>query len=266
MKRIVVISFVAIFAFIMAGCGTQIDSGYKGVKYYKFGDGTQMGKIYDEGFQWHLPWNSFYTYKVQVNEAKETLHILAVNGVSLSLDVGIWFYPVANKLDSLQIGVGPDYANSIVLPALREESRKVVGKYTPEDVYSTKRDLIGGEILAGMQTLCGKKFIVINQVLIRDVNLPDEIKAAINAKIAADQQQQQMEFTLMKETKEAERKRIEAGGIADFQRIVSQGITPSLLEWKGIEATEKLVASPNAKVIVIGNGKDNLPVLLGSGN
>jgi regulator of protease activity HflC (stomatin/prohibitin superfamily) len=250
----------------MAGCGTQIDSGYKGVKYYKFGDGTQMGKVYNEGFQWHLPWNSFYTYKVQVNEAKEKLHILAVNGVSLDIDMGVWFYPDVSKLDSLQITVGPDYANSVVLPALREESRKKVGKYTPEDTYSAKRDLIGEEILAGMRELCGKKFIIVDKILIRDVNLPEKIKAAIDAKITADQEQQQMEFTLLKEAKEAERKRIEAGGIADFQRIVSQGITPSLLEWKGIEATEKLVASPNAKIIVIGNGKDNLPVLLNGGN
>jgi regulator of protease activity HflC (stomatin/prohibitin superfamily) len=104
----------------------------------------------------------------------------------------------------------------------------------------------------------------VDNIIVRDVSLPQKISDAINAKLEADQRQQQMEFTLLQEKKEAERKRIEAQGIADFQRIVSSGLTPELLRWKGIEATEKLASSQNAKVVVIGSGKDGLPLILGN--
>jgi regulator of protease activity HflC (stomatin/prohibitin superfamily) len=151
----------------------------------------------------------------------------------------------------------------VVAPALRGEARSVVGKYQPEEIYSSKREEIASEMLAGVQELVAAKFIEVDNIIVRDVTLPPKISAAIDAKLESDQQQQQMKFVLLKETQEAERKRIEAKGIADFQRIVSAGLTPELLRWKGIEATEKLAQSNNAKVVVIGAGKEGLPLILG---
>ena len=249
----------------VAGCGTQVPSGHRGVFYYKFGDGTEMGRIYTEGFNWHFPWNNMFVYKIQLGEQREDLHVLSSDGASIGLEMTIWFRPLVDKLDSLQLTVGPNYYEIAVAPALRGVSRSVVGKYKPEEIYSSKREAIASEILAEMQVLMKQKFITVENVIIRNVVLPDKITQAINAKLEADQEAQKMEFVLLKEKQEAERKRIEAQGIADFQKIVASGVTPSLLTWKGIEATQKLAESPNTKIVIIGKAENGLPVILDTG-
>lgn len=259
-SRMILVALVLLF---LVGCGTQIPSGHRGVKYFKFGDGTEMGKIYDEGFNWHFPWNRIYVFKIQLEERKEDLQILTADGASIMLEVSIWYRPMVEKLDSLQKRIGPNYFNSVVAPALRGVARAVVGQFKPEEIYSTKRDVIATEIITEMQTLLTTKYVSVENIIIRNVILPPKITEAINAKLAADQEQQQMTYVLLKETQEAERKRIEAKGIADFQKIVSSGITETLLKWKGIEATQKLAESPNSKVVIIGSGKDGLPIILG---
>ncbi len=249
----------------LTGCGTQVPSGHRGVFYYKFGDGTEMGKVYNEGFNWHLPWNSIFVYKVQIDEQREDLHVLSSDGASIGFEVTVWFRPIVEKLDSLQITVGRNYYNVAVAPALRGVARSVAGKYKPEEIYSTKREEIAAEIVTEMQDLMSSRFIAIDNIIIRNVGLPPKISEAINAKLEASQDAQKMEFILLKETQEAERKRIEAKGIADFQKIVASGVTPSLLTWKGIEATQKLAESPNSKIIIIGNSQNGLPVILDTG-
>ena len=185
--------------------------------------------------------------------------------MDIGLEMTIWFRPLVDKLDSLQLTVGPNYYEIAVAPALRGVSRSVVGKYKPEEIYSSKREAIASEILAEMQVLMKQKFITVENVIIRNVVLPDKITQAINAKLEADQEAQKMEFVLLKEKQEAERKRIEAQGIADFQKIVSAVITESLLKWKGIEATQKLAESPNTKIVIIGKAENGLPVILDTG-
>lgn len=249
---------------LAVSCGTSVPAGHRGVKYLQFGGGTEMGTVYTEGFQWHLPWNRIEIYKTQWDNREEHLQVLSSDGAAIQLDVSIWYRPQADKLDSMQIKVGRDFYNVVVAPALRGESRRVVGKYKPEEIYSTKREEISAEIVSSVQSMMAAKYIEVDNIIVRDVTLPQKISEAINAKLEADQRQQQMEFTLLQEKKEAERKRIEAQGIADFQRIVSSGLTPELLRWKGIEATEKLAGSPNSKIVVIGSGKDGLPLILGN--
>ncbi len=255
---------IAVFALGAVGCGTQIPSGHRGVFYYKFGKGTEFGKIYPEGFVWHLPWNSMFVYKVQLQERKENLTVLSSDGATIRMDVSILYRPEVNKLDSLQVTIGPDYYNVAVAPTVRGIARTIAGRYTPEEIYSTKREEIANEIVKALQEAMRNKYINIENVLIRDVQIPPEISKAINFKLTADQEAQRMQFTIEKERLEAERKRIEAKGIADFQKIVSQGITPSLLKWKGIEATLKIAESPNTKVVIIGNDAGSLPIILGS--
>jgi len=261
--RLLPLLIILIFISGIVGCGTQIPSGHRGVFYYKFGDGTEMGKIYPEGFNWHFPWNSMFVYQIQLNERREDLHVLSADGASIGLEVTIWYRPVVDKLDSLQITVGENYYEVALAPALRGVARAVVGRYKPEEIYSSRRDSIATEILREMRTLMVEKFITVENIIIRNVVLPQKITEAINAKLEADQDAQKMEFVLLKETQEAERKRIEAKGIADFQKIVASGVTPSLLTWKGIEATQKLAESQNTKIIVIGSSKNGLPVILG---
>lgn len=257
------IAIILLLALVFVGCGTQIESGARGVKYFKFGGGTEMGTIYPEGFAWHMPWNTIYTYKIQVQEAKENLKLLTSDGATVSLEVSVWYRPIINKLDSLQITIGPNYFDVVVAPALRGESRSIAGRYTPEELYSSKREEIAGLMLAAVQEKLKDKYVEFESILIRDVTLPQRISEAINEKLAAQQEAQRMEFILQKERQEAERKRIEAIGIADFQKIVSAGINDKLLEWKGIETTEKLAQSSNAKIVIIGNSKNGLPLILG---
>lgn len=254
---------LALLSTLLIGCGTNIPSGHHGVKYMRFRGGTQMGKIHGEGFKWHLPWNSFFVYKTQTDERREDLHILSADGASIELEASIWFRPQVNKLDSLQITVGPAYYEVVIGPALRGEARSIVGRYKPDEIYSTKREIISSEILEAASGVLADKFIEVQNVIIRNVVLPPKITEAINEKLAADQEQLRMKFVLLRETQEAERKRIEAKGISDFQRIVTQGLTERLLLWKGIEATEKLAQSPNTKIVVIGSSKSGLPLILG---
>ncbi len=191
------------------------------------------------------------------------MHILSADGASIELEASIWFRPQVDKLDSLQITVGPAYYEVVIGPALRGEARSIVGRYKPDEIYSTKREIISSEILEAASGVLADKFIEVQNVIIRNVVLPPKITEAINEKLAADQEQLRMKFVLLRETQEAERKRIEAKGISDFQRIVTQGLTERLLLWKGIEATEKLAQSPNTKIVVIGSSKSGLPLILG---
>ena len=252
-----------LLALFLVGCGTQVPSGYHAVKYLKFRDGTVMGKIYTEGFQWHLVWNSMYLYKTRTTENKENLTVLSSDGATIQLEVSILHRPKFDKLDSLQVTVGPDYYEVVIAPTMRGESRRIAGRYTPEQIYSSKRDQLAAELLETMQTQMAQRFIIIENVIFRNVGLPTRISDAINEKLASEQEAQRMAFVLEREKQEAERKRIEAQGIADFQKIVSTGLNPMLLQWKGIEATEKLAGSPNTKVVVVGNTKDGLPLILG---
>ena len=254
---------LALLSTLLVGCGTNIPSGHNGVKYMRFRGGTQMGKIYGEGFNWHLPWNSFFIYKTQTDERREDLHILSADGASIEMEASIWFRPQVNKLDSLQITVGPAYYDVVIGPALRGEARSIVGRYKPDEIYSTKREIIATEILEALDGVLKDKFIEVQNVIIRNVVLPPKITEAINEKLAADQAQQRMQFVLLKETQEAERKRIEAQGIADFQRIITRGLTKNLLRWKGVEATMKLAESPNTKIVIIGSSESGLPLILG---
>lgn len=261
-KLIPLLALLAIMLFNV-GCGTKIPSGHRGVLYRTFGDGTEMGHIYTEGFNWHFPWNSFFIYRTQQAESKERLQVLSSDGATIGLDVSLLYRPDPEKLDSLQITVGRNYYNDVVSPNLRGVSRSIIGRYKPEEIYSSKRDEISSEIEKSLRLALSSKWIVVEQVIIRDVTIPKRITDAINAKLEALQEAEKMEFIILKETQEAERKRIEARGIADFQKIVSAGLTPELLRWKGIEATESIAKSQNAKVIVIGAGKDGLPLILG---
>ena len=254
---------IVVFALTMIGCGTQVSSGHRGVFYYKFGGGTEFGIIYKEGFTWHFPWNNIFVYKVQLQENKENLTVLSSDGASIRMEVSILYHPIAEKLDSLQVTIGPNYYNVSIAPLIRGIARSVAGNYKPEEIYSTKREQVASEVVAALKEAMYDKYITIENVLIRDVQIPPKISEAINFKLTADQEAQRMQFTIEKERLEADRKRIEAQGIADFQKIVSAGITSSLLKWKGIEATLKIAESPNTKVIVIGNDAGSLPVILG---
>lgn len=257
---------LAVVVMTMVGCGTQVPSGHRGVFYSTFGGGTEFGNIYKEGFNWHFPWNKVIVYRVQIQEQKENLTVLSSDGATIRMEVSILYHPLAARLDSLQVVVGENYYSDIVAPNIRGIARAVAGRYKPEELYSTKREEVADAIQNELIAEVAKRWIVVQNVLIRDVLIPAKITEAINFKLSADQEAQKMKFTIERERLEADRKRIEAQGIADFQKIVAAGITPSYLKWKGIEATEKLASSPNSKVIVVGNSSQSMPVILSADN
>lgn len=253
---------VVIMALSAIGCGTQIPSGHRGIFFSKFGSGTEFGNIYREGFNWHMPYNSIFVYKVQIQESKEGLTVLSSDGATMRIEVSILYRPQAEKLDSLQVVIGPNYYQVSIAPAIRGVARSVAGRYTPEQIYSSKREEVAQAIIDELRAAMADKYVVIENVVMRDVQIPIKISEAINEKLAMAQEAERMKFTIERERLEADRKKIEAQGIADFQRIISQGITASYLKWKGIEATQEIAKSPNSKIIIIGNDAGSLPIIL----
>jgi regulator of protease activity HflC (stomatin/prohibitin superfamily) len=254
---------LALAALGMVGCGTQVPSGHRGVFFSTFGDGTEFGHIYAEGFNWHFPWNKMMVYKIQTQERQEKLIVLASDGATIGMEVSILYRADPLRLDSLQVTLGPQYYDVALAPTIRGIARAVAGRYKPEEIYSTKREELQSELMSGLSSDMTERYILVQNVLVRDVKIPAKISEAINFKLEADQEAQRMKFIIEKEKLEADRKRTEAQGIADFQKIVAAGITPSYLKWKGIEATLKIAESPNTKVVIVGNGSGDLPIILG---
>ena len=251
-------------ALAMTGC-YRIDSGHAAVKWKLWG-GLEKDAVYHDGTHIVPPWDRLTIYNVRTQDRTDDLHILTNNGLSVSLETSIRYRPILDELASLHDEIGPSYYEVIISPVIRSEARQVGGRYTPEEIYSTKREEVAAAIYDEVLKQLDGKHIHLQAILVRNVDLPTTIKQAITEKLEEEQKALKMEFTLARETKEAERKRIEAAGIRDFQKIVSTGITEALLRWKGIEATEHLATSPNAKVVVVGSGKDGLPIILGGAN
>jgi len=251
-----------VIPFVFSSCKT-IEAGHLGVLFRPFGGGVDTKQTYGEGFHLIAPWNSLIEYDVRLQEKEESMDVLARNGLNIHIDVSVRFAPVASELPLLHREIGPDYMEKIVLPQIRASTRKVIGKYLPEELYSTKRDQIQEEIYHETDSLLRAKHIHLDAVLIRSVKLPQSIAEAIERKLRQEQEAMEYEFRIQKEQKEAERKRIEALGIKQFQDIVSSGLNPYLLRWKGIEATQALANSQNTKIIIIGSPKDGLPLILG---
>ena len=241
-----------------------IPAGHAGVLFKTFTGGVELEKTYGEGFKFIAPWNTMYLYEMRQMEISETMNVLSSNGLEINVDISAWYKPQFSDVANLHAKIGIDYLNRIVIPSLRASSRSVIGRYTPEELYSEKRDVIQDEIFEETKKLLATKFIEVDQVLVRSIILPSTIKTAIESKLEQEQQSLEYEFKLEKAKKEAERQRIEASGKAAANRIVSASLTDKILKEKGIEATLELSKSPNSKVVVVGSGKDGMPLILGN--
>ena len=240
-----------------------VDAGQGGVLFKRFGGGIDLENTYGEGFHFIAPWNKMYIYEVRQQEIGEDMNVLASNGLEIQVDVSTWYEPKFDKLGYLHAEIGTSYLQRIIIPSLRSAARSVVGRYTPEQIYSTKRDIIQDEIFVETKALLDKKNVQLNQVLIRSIKLPTTLKNAIESKLKQEQLSLEYEFKLERAKKEADRQKIEAEGKATANRIISASLTAKILQEKGIEATLKLAESPNTKVVIVGNSKDGLPLILG---
>ncbi|MCB9425724.1 MAG: prohibitin family protein [Flavobacteriales bacterium] len=260
----IIVGIILLIIFLTKSTVT-IGSGEAGVLYKTFGGGVVVDESpLGEGFHLVAPWNKIFTYEVRQQEISERMQVLSSNGLEIKLDATVWFQPQYNTLGKLHKEKGEQYIDRVIRPAIRSASRSVVGRYTPEQLYSTKRDAIQDEIYTETKTILGTQFVQLNEVLVRDVTLPQTIKSAIETKLKQEQESLEYEFRLQKAKKEAERQRIEAEGKANANKILSASLTDKILQEKGIEATKELSKSPNSKIIVIGSGKDGLPIILGN--
>lgn len=240
-----------------------IEAGHGGVLFKRFGGGIDLENNYGEGFHVIAPWNKMYIYEVRQQETAEEMNVLSSNGLEILVDVSLWYQPAGAHLGRLHAEIGTTYLQRVVIPSLRSSTRSVIGRYTPEQIYSTKRDAIQDEIYEETKKILEEKNVQLNQILIRSVKLPATIKQAIEGKLRQEQESLEYEFKLEKALKEAERQRIEAEGKAAANRIINASLSDKILREKGIIATIKLAESPNTKVVVIGNSKDGLPLILG---
>lgn len=265
-KGIIPIIFLVVVGIIFLSKSTvTIGAGEAGVLWKRFGGGVVTEKPpYGEGFHLVAPWNRVIVYEVRQQELYEKMKVLSSNGLDILLETSTWYMPDFNDLGKLHQEKGENYLERVIKPALRSAARSVVGRYTPEQLYSSKRDVIQKEIYEETKKILDDQYIDLMQVLVRDVTLPPTIKDAIERKLRQEQESLEYEFRIEKAQKEAERQRIEAKGKADANRILSASLTDKILQDKGIEATLKLSNSSNSKVVVIGSGKTGMPIILGN--
>jgi prohibitin 1 len=257
--RIVIVAIVLIILLI-GNPITVIPAGHVGVKDLF---GRVSSSVLSPGVRIVFPFTRVIKMSIKTQEVKETAEVPSKEGLIMDLEGSLLFKLDPEKADDIYRTIGRNYQEIAVAPQIRSAIREVTASYEAKVLYSAERERIARETLELFKKLAGDRGIIAEAVLLRKIGLPDVVANAIQEKLRREQESEQMKFVLQKETQEAERKRIEAQGIADFQKIVAAGISPALLEWKGIEATEKLAMSQNSKVVVIGSGKNGLPIILG---
>lgn len=260
-----IIGFIGI-VILFSGLGMfyTLNPGERGVIFRKFTTGLDKEHVLQPGFHVIAPWNKMYIYDVKEQKSEETMDVLDKNGLSVNIDVSVRFNPVYNKIGHLHEVFGKFYINQLVIPEVRSSVRQVAGRYTAEEIYSTQRQEVEAAIINETSASLKKNNIDMRALLIRSINLPDKIKQAIENKLKQEQEALAYKFRLEREKSEAERKKIAAEGEARANDIINSSLSTALLKMRGIEATIELSKSPNSKVIVIGSGKEGMPLILGN--
>ncbi len=259
-----------------------VPSGEVGVLWKRFGCGTVLDprRLKNEGFNLILPWNQVFLYDLRLQSFTESYNAISSDGVSLTAAVNVRFRLQRDAVPVLHQAIGPNYEKVLVQPGIGSLTREVMAQYTAEQVYSTARQEIQDKIRSLAEDRLSEKMmehegeesyrvsmrdtVILYDILVAGIELPAAIVGAINRKTEQYYIAEEYKFRVEREKRESERKKIEAEGIRDFQQTVSQGISESYLRWRGIEATLQLSQSANAKVVVIGSGKDGLPIILGN--
>ena len=232
---------IAIFLILFISKSTvTIGPGEGGVIFKTLGNGIDTEKTYGEGFHFMLPWNKMIVRKVRQQSISDEMNVLSVNGLEVKVNGTIWYEPEFSNLGALIKTKGEDYEDELLDPAINAAARSVVGRYTPEQLYSSKRDVIEQEILDEVKNVLKDQFLIVKRVLVEDVKLPTTIRTAIETKLKQEQEALEYEFRIAKAKKEAERQRIDAEGKATANKILSASLTDKILQEKGIEATLKL--------------------------
>jgi prohibitin 1 len=242
-------------------CWTVIPAGHVGV--IDFFGNVSDNTLYP-GVNLVNPMATIVKFDARTQERREVMNVPSKEGLSVELEISLLFSLSFENANKIYKTVGEDYVDKILIPQFRSVVRGVTASYEAKALYTEGRETLAKKIESDLSKLVGPRGITLESAPLRQIILPAGLTIAIEEKLKSEQESERMQFILKKETQEAERKRIEAQGISDFQKIVSAGISEQLLRWKGIEATEKLANSSNSKIVVIGSGKDGLPIILGN--
>ncbi len=238
-----------------------IKPGEAGVLYRMLTTGTVTDHVYAEGLHIVMPLNTMYKYDTRVQITLHELDVLTSSGLPIKLSLAVRYQVTYDLLGILHQQVGPDYPNKIILPQIESVLRRNIGQYTPEDIYTNRAGVLSKIISLALEEV-GRRFIQVDDIIIRSVQLPEGVQKSIETKLVNEQQFLAYKFRLKMEAEEATRKGIEAEGIAAYQKTISKTLNDKLVQWQGIQATLELAKSPNSKVIVIGAGKAGLPIIL----
>lgn len=258
-----VIAFIVVMA-LSSSLFYTIQATERAIIFYPFGDGLDKDHVIDPGFHMKAPWNDVYMYTVNEVSSDENMDVLDKNGLSIHVDITVRFYPIPEKIGYVHEKFTKNFVNVLVVPEVRSTVRQVMGRYTAEEIYSTKRAEVENAITTETEAILHGNNVKATAVLIRSIVLPEQIKAAIENKLQQQQESLAYQYRLDKEKSEAERKRIAAEGESRANNIINNSLSDKLLKMRGIEATLELAKSPNSKVVVIGSSKDGLPMILGN--
>jgi len=261
---LILIAFLLLFfvIFFFNRIVVSIHPGELGVLWRRLGGGTQIDTVYREGMHLILPFNEMYIYNVRKQQFSDTIDVLTVDGLTVGVRYSVRYYLEKDTLPLLHQRVGPNFVSVVVRPEVRSVIRTVFGQYKPEEIYATQK-AIQERVSTLSKAHLEARFVALDDVPIETITLPTRISEAIEAKLAQQQVDEEYVFRMSIATKEADRKRIESEGIRVYNDTVNRSLNPSVLAWHGILATQELAKSPNAKVVVIGAGKNGLPLILG---
>lgn len=263
-KNIITIGVIIVFlVIIIRSTFVILQPTERAVVFKKYTTGLDVENVKTEGLNIIAPWNDVIVFEIAEQQIEETMDVLSQDGLSIKLDVSLRFRPNPNEIGYLYKAFRRDYVSNLVRPELRSAVRRVIGRYTPEELYATKRQEIEIQIQEDTREVLDTNYVELKALLFRSIELPVSIQKSIEEKLAADQEAQKYNYLIEREKKEAERRRIDAEGKAAANRILNESLTDKILREKGILATEELANSQNTKVIIIGNSNDGLPIILG---
>ena len=264
---VIVMTLIAllIFIFFFKRIVILIPSGDAGVLYRLFGGGTETDTIYAEGVHLINPFDTMFLYEVRKQVALHEFDVITNKGLSIHLSLAVRYRPEYELLGVLHQRIGPQYLERVILPQIESVMRKQLGSYTAEQIYTNEEGLLTNTILKALDEV-GRNYVEVEDIIIRSITLPPDIVDAIEDKLKQEEFMKSYEFRLQTAEKEAERLKIEAKGIENYHSIIQSSLTEEVLRNEGIKATTQLATSPNAKVVVIGSGKDGLPIILGGEN
>jgi regulator of protease activity HflC (stomatin/prohibitin superfamily) len=262
-NRVLLLLGVVLFllAYFWPKIFVTIESGEVGVMYMRFAGGTVTDRILGEGLRFVPPWDKLFIYNVRLQEIRHSMTALTEEGLEIKFDLSIRYRPEFELVGVLHQRVGPDYPEKVVVPEVESALRSIVGGQKLDVIYTSSQDVVQ-HVVTEVLEQASRNYVHIDEVVVRHIELPKAVRERIEAKLIEKETAESYEYRLKIATAEAERQKIEAGGIAVYNGLVNASLTPGVLQWEALQATKELAKSPNAKTVIIGRTGDGLPIIL----